>query len=131
MLPEPIDARSGHILWVDEAMQVHYERAGLVRRHLKKTALQAANDALLAIRANRLDDADRCANRSLSAQESCFEAWVVKAAVQRLRGREDKVHILRDAGTSHCHPDTFDIFLEALAGKTSGDHGPAAEKAAS
>lgn len=93
-IDSPMEARTEHHLWIDEALRPHYEPAPEVEQELLRLAHRKVHEAQDALAEGRLDDALRLSQNALSADDRCLNALLIKACVYELRGEMGKVKIL-------------------------------------
>ncbi|MCP3959890.1 MAG: hypothetical protein GY719_18760 [bacterium] len=91
-----VPARPAFRLWIDEALEPHYEDADKVSRALLQLAHKRARKAQEALAGGRLAEASRHAQAAIAADDGCLNAILVKALVHQLEGDHDSVEILTE-----------------------------------
>jgi len=94
LLPEPLAARDGFELWVDENMEAHYQDQLEVTEGLVLVFQRAVEAARLALERGNLEEADQLASRALSANDCHVEPYAIKAAINRHQGSEAAVKVM-------------------------------------
>ena len=99
-LDQVIDTQPDHRLWIDESFQAHYEPADTVVETLQQLAKDRVGEALEALAEGRLGKAERLAQTAISADDTCFNAILIKGLVHQLRGDHDSVELLVEIAES-------------------------------
>ncbi len=108
-LPEPIQPLINHVLWMDEDSHVYYRPQEEVLEHLRQRAEQWVAEARDALRERRLDNALTLAQRAISADEDCYDAVVIKAAVYTVQRKASFVEELRHLAKAIDPCEDFDV----------------------
>jgi len=123
----PIRAQADHELWIDQGMRPRYEPFDAADGHLREIATGALNRARQLLIKKDLAGAEREADMAMAADDRLADPFALKAAVAKLRGRDDDVESLRQIATVDCTPAAFDALLADLLKVTRP---PASPKAA-
>jgi hypothetical protein len=127
LLKEPIPARRGFELWVDEGMNPHYEPAKEVGQKLREIALAAARQARQALVERRLEDAERLLARALSADDRPPDVLALAAALGSVQDNQARIVLMKRAaerlGMQDSFEDAFKKILEDVK-KGSRANGP-------
>lgn len=132
-LDQPIQARAGHLLWIDGRLEPHYEAAGEARKRLRTIALDQSNEALRAVAAGRLGEASQHARIAVAADDRCLSAVLAKGLIYRIRGEEERADMLAEIAESVAPGSDFHAWIELFAGlseKSDHSHFAAAEAVA-
>jgi len=120
-IPQPIQARPKHHLWIDEHFKPQYGPEGKVVERLRAVAKKNIPLAWEAIHKEDFDTALQLAQTAIAADEFSLDALLVKAVADKLRGHDDRAAVVAKIAAV-TYPD---VSFDALVDECSRVHGPA------
>lgn len=104
---QPLRAQQGHELWIDQAGAAHYEPQSDAHAALLETARREIAGAEMALTQGKTEEAEKCCNIALCADDRLIEPLAIKAAIRRQQGDSTGERLIAKLALPRMTPGAF------------------------
>lgn len=113
LFDDPFPAQPGHELWVDQQFAWHYEPRDQINKTLGRIATDSIREAEAALKAGKLEQAERLCGVAISADDTRVEPLAIKAAIRRMQRNTTGESLMAELATPVLEERLFTLLVDA------------------